>query len=250
MISQQPGIYQIRNTANGNQYVGSAASLRRRWYEHSSRLRRGAHDNRYLQRAWDKYGEAAFAFEPLFICAKGMLVFYEQRALDVFQPEYNLSPTAGNSLGVRHTEETCARMSASRRGLKQSPAAIAKRAASLRGKKRTQETKDKMRALATGRPVSEATKAKLRVANLGKKASPETRSKISAGNTGKPCGPQGPLSEAHKAAISKAGLGRKLSEEAKASMSIAAKARVQKWKACLATIAAAMYFNKLVGGNA
>lgn len=32
------GIYQIRDTVTGKVYVGSAVSLRRRWYEHSAKI--------------------------------------------------------------------------------------------------------------------------------------------------------------------------------------------------------------------
>ena len=226
MISQLPGIYQIRNTANGKVYVGSAASLRRRWYEHRSHLQRGAHDNRYLQRAWDKHGAESFVFEPLFICDKSMLLFYEQRTLDTLAPDYNLTPTAGSSLGVKHTPETRARMSEANKGKTISPEHLAALVAGRKGKPLTDAHKAAIRAKAIGRTCSEEAKAKLRAANLGKKLTADTRAKISAGNTGKPCGPQGPLSPEHKAAISGALIGITRSAETRAKMSAARRARV------------------------
>lgn len=243
-----PGIYQIRNTTNGKTYVGSAASLRRRWYEHCSYFRRGAHPNRYLQRAWDKHGAAAFVFEPLFVCAKDMLLFYEQRAIDVMAPAYNLSPTAGNTLGVKHTPETCARMSESRRGVKQKPEHVAARASSNRGKKRTEETKARIAAAATGRACPPETKAKLSARYLGGTLPQETKAKISAALKGRCTRTPGPISEEHKAAISKANLGRKPPPETIAKYRIAARARVQKWRAAIATLAAAMFWHKQAGG--
>lgn len=221
------GIYQIRNTATGKLYVGSAVSLRRRWCEHASLLRRGQHHSRHLQRAWNKRGPQAFVFEPLFICTKDMLLFYEQRAIDGLRPAYNGSPTAGNCLGVKHTDATRAKMRAANLGKKLSPEHAAAVSTARTGRKNTPEHNARIRAAALGRPVSEATKEKLRAANLGKKASSETRAKISAGNTGKACGPQGPLSEAHKAAISTALKGTVRSAETRAKMSAARKARAR-----------------------
>lgn len=225
MISQLPGIYQIRNTANGKVYVGSAASLRRRWYEHRSHLTRGAHDNRHLQRAWNKHGAEVFVFEPLFICDKSMLLFYEQRALDTISPEYNLAPTAGSSLGVKHTAETRARMSMANTGKTISPEHLAALVAGRKGKPLTDEHRAAIRAKAVGRTCSEETKAKLRAANLGKKLADATRAKISAGNTGKPCGPRGPLAAEHRAAISAGLTGITRSAETRAKMSAARRAR-------------------------
>lgn len=59
-------VYEIRNSVTAKVYIGSttrALSLRKR--EHWKRLRGGYHHNEHLQRAWDKYGEAAFSFVPV-----------------------------------------------------------------------------------------------------------------------------------------------------------------------------------------
>jgi hypothetical protein len=106
----------------------------------------------------------------MLICKRNDLLFYEQRAIDVFKPDYNLSPTAGNALGVkwsdearrscserqkanpnmlgkRHTPETLLRMSIAKKGntatkgKKRNPDAVAKTAAAHRGMKRTEETR-------------------------------------------------------------------------------------------------------------
>lgn len=165
------GIYEIRNTANGKRYIGSAASLRGRKATHLSYLRRGIHHNTHLQRAWNQYGEPSFTFTTLLYCAKDSLLMYEQLLIDAMEPEYNLSPTAGSTLGVRwspeakernaarpndhfkgrkHSAETLARMSAAKRGntatkgKRRSPAAIARSAAAHVGMKRSQETRDRI----------------------------------------------------------------------------------------------------------
>lgn len=56
------GIYKIINVINNKFYVGSAVDLKRRKARHFSELRTGKHNNRHLQAAWQKYGEAAFVF--------------------------------------------------------------------------------------------------------------------------------------------------------------------------------------------
>lgn len=105
------GIYCISNTVNGKRYVGSAVNFKGRWQNHLSYLRRGEHSNRYLQRAFDKYGECTFAFSVLEQTDDvSQLIPREQWYLDMLLPEYNICRIAASSLGVRRTEETCAKL--------------------------------------------------------------------------------------------------------------------------------------------
>lgn len=60
-----PGIYTVTNTVSGTVYVGQAMNIRKRWEAHRSTLDNGKHRNGYLQRAWNKYGAAAFRFEVI-----------------------------------------------------------------------------------------------------------------------------------------------------------------------------------------
>src|SRR5882762_9840544 len=108
------GIYTI-TAPSGHQYVGSAIDFPMRWGQHRYRFRRGTHRNRVLQAAWNKYGDALI-FAKLLICARSDLLFYEQRTIDTLRPKYNLLPTAGSSLGMRHTSEAKARIAAGQRG--------------------------------------------------------------------------------------------------------------------------------------
>lgn len=62
LTSTIPGIYLITNNANGKAYVGQARKISIRWSIHRHHLRHGTHNNHYLQRAWDKLGEASFVF--------------------------------------------------------------------------------------------------------------------------------------------------------------------------------------------
>lgn len=57
------GIYKIRNILNDKVYIGSSIHIKRRLSEHKCWLRKNTHDNDYLQKAWNKYGENNFVFE-------------------------------------------------------------------------------------------------------------------------------------------------------------------------------------------
>ncbi len=57
-------LYQIIHIDSGHKYVGQTTRLPiKRWREHLYPLRKGRHHNRYLQAAWNKYGEKAFEFQ-------------------------------------------------------------------------------------------------------------------------------------------------------------------------------------------
>ena len=56
------GIYCIMNVKNGKRYIGSSINIPVRWREHKRTLNLGTHVNKYLQHAWDKYGNQNFVF--------------------------------------------------------------------------------------------------------------------------------------------------------------------------------------------
>jgi group I intron endonuclease len=121
------GVYCWRNLMNGKVYVGSAeVSLAKRKCNHLSDLRQNIHCNIYLQRAWNKYGQKCFKFVVLERCRGDYCVAREQYwmdALNCYHPDYgyNLSPTAGNSSGYRHTDECKKRMGEKQRLRAQRP---------------------------------------------------------------------------------------------------------------------------------
>lgn len=175
------GIYRIRNLSTGDEYVGSAVNIKKRWAEHTRLLRKGQHHSRYLQNAWNVYGECVFSFEVLAYCCEGLLLRVEQLAIDTLNPRYNMCRIAGSILGVKRTPETCekiriantgyrhtlearARMSEAKRGRKESPEAVEKRAAAHRGRKNTVETIAKMRAAKMGHEVTAETRRKIGMA--------------------------------------------------------------------------------------
>lgn len=62
------GIYQIRNLLNNKIYIGSTKDLERRCRFHFNALNRGKHENKYLQRAYNKQGKDNFIFEVIEFC--------------------------------------------------------------------------------------------------------------------------------------------------------------------------------------
>lgn len=62
------GIYKITNLCNGKMYVGQSSDIQHRWIMHKSELRCNHHGNKYLQNAWNKYGEDNFSFDVIEEC--------------------------------------------------------------------------------------------------------------------------------------------------------------------------------------
>jgi len=215
-MNDKSGVYVIVNGTNGKRYVGSSINLRVRWREHKRRLRRGDHDNQHLLAAWNKYGSKAFWFKILFFCSKSSLIEMEQLAMDAIAPEYNIAPVAGSRLGLRHSEETKAKISASVMGHKTSEDTKLKLSMANKGHKyNTPEVRAKISVALKGK--NRAKTCSLRVVHGPH--SVETRAKMSAALTGRT------LSAEHIANMSKALKGRKLSEAHKANISAALKGK-------------------------
>ena len=92
------GIYTIASLS-GKMYVGSATCLRQRRNMHFSLLRSGKHHSILLQRAFNKYGPDGLIFKKLFICDRSELRFYEQRAINILKPAYNIDLNVGEEIG-------------------------------------------------------------------------------------------------------------------------------------------------------
>lgn len=103
------GVYRILNKSDGKFYIGSAIDIGRRWRQHKHELKNNKHSNSYLQNSWNKYGEDSFQFLVLEYLEIDKLQNSEQGWLDDTQCfnrdiGYNISPTAANITGYRHTE--------------------------------------------------------------------------------------------------------------------------------------------------
>ena len=124
------GIYQIKNKLDNKIYIGSGSSINNtkavsgiytRLADHHKRLRADQHINKYLQNAWNKYGEENFEFEILELCSAEKCLEREQYWLDkkqCYDKEigYNLCKITGNTLGKKHSEEAKLKMSKNRIG--------------------------------------------------------------------------------------------------------------------------------------
>jgi group I intron endonuclease len=88
-------------------------------------LLKNKHDNSILQNAYNKYGKDSFEFEVIETIEidddiKKRLLDREQFWIDALNPEYNILPVAGSSLGFKHSEETKQKISNSTKGVKKS----------------------------------------------------------------------------------------------------------------------------------
>lgn len=155
------GIYQIRNLVNNHIYIGSTTNFSRRQSLHFSKLKNYTHHSKYLQNAYNKYGEDNFVFEIIEYCDPEYLIEREQWYIDNYQPKYNINPTAGSSFGVIRSEETKLKFLG-----ENNP---------FFDKKHSEETKKKMseRNIGNKNPM------------FGKHLSDETKRRISEGLTGK-----------------------------------------------------------------
>jgi group I intron endonuclease len=187
------GIYKIQRIGSPDCYIGQTLNTYRRWAVHRHNLKANRHHSRYLQNAFNKYGESSFSFEVIEIFEMPVdivaLTAAEQRWIDDLRPTYNMIPLAR-----------------SRSGISPSPEARLKMSAAKKGKSLTIEHRQKMSAAHKARcelrrmlglphlggrtgPLSEETKQKISEAQKGRprpKASDETRAKMSASRMGKP----------------------------------------------------------------
>jgi group I intron endonuclease len=202
------GVYQWRNVPNGKVYVGSASvSLRQRRKCHRGLLNTGRHPNRHLQRAWVKYGEAAFAFEVLELCPPDQCVPREQVWMDTLRAAdqrfgYNLAAVAGSNRGMKLSAEHRARLSAANTG-----------------RRMPEHVRELLVSLNTGAKRSEESRRRMSEAHVGKKMSPETRAKMSAAHKGKV------RSAEHCRRLSEVQEGRVFTEEHRRKLSEAAERR-------------------------
>jgi group I intron endonuclease len=90
------GIYKIENKVNGKIYIGSSIEVHVRLMNHKYMLRANKHDNEYLQKSFNKYGEDNFIFSLVELCDIAELIVKENFYIDKFSSNdlklgYNLA---------------------------------------------------------------------------------------------------------------------------------------------------------------
>lgn len=82
------GIYKIINKINNKYYLGSSIDIDHRFSTHISNLKRGKHDNDYLQKSFNKHGENNFIFEIIEVTENDIEIILgrEQWYLDNWKP--------------------------------------------------------------------------------------------------------------------------------------------------------------------
>jgi group I intron endonuclease len=195
------GVYEIINTINNKKYIGQSIDIYRRWKDHQCKLQTNSHNNEYLQRAWNKYGEENFEFKICEVCSEDKLDERECFYIKEYQTcnqlyGYNLKDGGGH-----HDVSEEARLHMSQAHVNQW---TEERRKEMRikysgeknpfyGKKHTEETRRKIAEANKLRVWSEKSKQKMRdrmtgsvSPNRGKTVPQEVRDKISASLKGKP----------------------------------------------------------------
>lgn len=99
-------VYRIIHLATGRCYIGSTVNRSDRWQLHRWHLNHGSHHSPKLQRAWNKYGRDAFAFEVVEdVGDRDLVVDREQFYLDSLRPHYNIALVACRSMLGRKQSE-------------------------------------------------------------------------------------------------------------------------------------------------
>jgi group I intron endonuclease len=123
------------------QYYGSAINLKKRKAEHFNSMKKGNHKNNRIQNIFNKYGSPDFKIIEFSEAEKNILLKREQWFLNLhYGKNYclNIAKVAGNTLGV----------------------------------KLSQDTKNKLSVINKGKKHSELTKIKMSIAQLGLKRKP------------------------------------------------------------------------------
>lgn len=157
-ITNEAGIYIIRNTVNTNVYIGQSAYLLNRVKWHLRQLKKNKHANPKIQRFVNKYGIDSISFDVLELCErdKGVLCDREQHYMNQYPIKFNISKSAYSTLGVKKSADERRRMSERRKGVKQTPEQIEAAAAPKRGKKKppfTEQHKRNLSKAMKGRPA-------------------------------------------------------------------------------------------------
>lgn len=95
------GIYKIQSKCKPERiYIGSAINIKDRWRLHLWELELNRHHSARLQNHYNKYGKDDFDFTILEPCLPAFCTAREQEYIDSLDPFFNISKTAGSTLGM------------------------------------------------------------------------------------------------------------------------------------------------------
>ncbi len=170
------GIYYIKNLKDGKLYIGQSIDMIKEWNgKHRTLLNHNKHWNKYLQNAWNKYGEENFEHVIICECLIDELDDLEYFYINEYNSHwtksgYNMSLGGEAPMrGMKHSQESKDKMSLSRMGNKNGLGSK-----SWFGKNHTQESKDKISQAKIGKPSW----------NKGLKMKEETKEKLSESRRG------------------------------------------------------------------
>jgi group I intron endonuclease len=99
------GIYLIKCIPLNKHYVGSSNNVQRRLQTHKRELAAGSHNNRLLQRDYDKYGENSFSFLIIYkdvpedmLTAYEKVFCYKYDSMVRFKGYNDIAPTTNHKL--------------------------------------------------------------------------------------------------------------------------------------------------------
>jgi len=161
------GIYALYNIENGKIYVGSSIDMYTRTRRHLSDLKNGKHYNRYLIRAYKKYGNSIIPVVLEIVKNRESLIEREQYWIDHFESYnnkvgYNICIIADRLTGIFRTDEEKKHLSIINTGRKLTEETKQKISESRKGIQYSAETLKRMSDSHIGKNLSESAKEKLR----------------------------------------------------------------------------------------
>jgi len=138
-------------------YIGSSIKLGARFLDYMQPAYLGSRPNSPLIKAIIKYGYINFCLTVLETCNPYEVLEREQYWLDLISPEYNLSPSAGSTLGVTLSKETRDKIRVAHLG----------KTLTLETRRLMSETRKGSNAYWNSKTHSEETKAKMSAAKQG-----------------------------------------------------------------------------------
>ena len=168
-MSDYIGIYCIENNINHKKYIGQSIHINRRWSEHKYHLNNNTHDNDYLQKSWNKYGQDSFEFKILECCDVSELDMKERDYImlyNTFDKDCGYNLILDCEVNRLISEETREKLRQAGKQRKNIPNMRGENNP-MYGKHLSCETKEKIRAARIGQLTSEETKEKLRELRTG-----------------------------------------------------------------------------------